>query len=366
MDVYAVAYISGSNEETQKHKTPVDKDGDSNPTWNFPMKFTINESLALQNRLTLVVKIKTEGMFGDKDVGEVHVPVKELLQGFNGKVVQFVSYQVRKPSGKPKGELAFSYKFDDTLAQVAPAYPGGAYPMGYAPVNKPDEPVTAYPASKPNKTDEPVMAYPKIEEHAASGSGSVYPPPAGYPGAPASGAPTGYPPPGAGGAYYPPPAGKELRKTRLAVLVYLVFEIGLDGVDERSLWPCGHAYCGDKGIDGYTSGLGGRCTLLLTSEYMIQFWGNLHKVEIMGGLSKELRKTRLAVLVYLVFEIGLDGVDERSLWPCGHAYCGDKGIDGYTSGLGGRCTLLLTSEYMIQFWGNLHKVEIMGGLRFTY
>ncbi|GKC00607.1 SRC2-like protein, partial [Tanacetum coccineum] len=220
MDVYAVAYISGgSNEETKKHKTPVDKDGDANPTWNFPMKFTINESLALQNRLTLVVKIKTEGMFGDKDVGEVHVPVKELLEGFNGKVVQFVSYQVRKPSGKPKGELSFSYKFDDTLAQAAPAYPGGAYPTGYAAaVNKPDEPVTAYPASKPNKTDEPVTAYPKVEEHAtaypavavASGSGSVYPPPAGYPGAPASGAPApaGYPVgTGAPTGYPAPPAG---------------------------------------------------------------------------------------------------------------------------------------------------------------
>ena len=93
MDVYAVAYISGAGNPDQKQKTHVDKDGDSNPTWNYQMKFKIDESAALQNRLTLVVKIKTEGMFGDKDLGEVHVPIKELLEGAmtRGKPLQFVS-----------------------------------------------------------------------------------------------------------------------------------------------------------------------------------------------------------------------------------------------------------------------------------
>ncbi|KAL4570516.1 hypothetical protein LXL04_026172 [Taraxacum kok-saghyz] len=77
-----------SRSETETH---VDKDGDSNPTWNYQMKFKIDESAALQNRLTLVVKIKTEGMFGDKDLGEVHVPIKELLEGAltGGKPLQF-------------------------------------------------------------------------------------------------------------------------------------------------------------------------------------------------------------------------------------------------------------------------------------
>ncbi|KAI3756117.1 hypothetical protein L1987_55931 [Smallanthus sonchifolius] len=203
MDVYAVVYINGAANQDQKQKTHVDKDGDSNPTWNYPMKFTIDESVALQNRLTLVVKIKTEGMFGDKDLGEVHVPVKELLEGVSigGKPLQFVTYQVRKPSGKPKGELSFSYTLGEKSAGVGTI----------------EEPVTAYPAGKPSnpagkvdRLDEPVTAYPTVP----SGSNSLYSPmyaaPAGgegsYPPPAAGVAPGSYPPAG-GGEYYPPPAG---------------------------------------------------------------------------------------------------------------------------------------------------------------
>ncbi|XP_076896793.1 uncharacterized protein LOC143549903 [Bidens hawaiensis] len=198
MDVYAVAYINGAVNQDQKQKTPVDKDGDSNPTWNHSMKFKIDEAAALNNKLTLVVKIKTEGMLGDKDVGEVHVPVKELLEGaLTGiKPLQFVSYQVRKPSGKPKGELNFSYKF-------------GEKPAG-------EVPVTAYPAGKVNKPDEAAMSHPAGNGYPAaaapSGSSSMYPPvdvgPGVYPPPAAAAAPGPYPPaPPAGYPQVPAPAG---------------------------------------------------------------------------------------------------------------------------------------------------------------
>lgn len=217
MDVYAVVYINNTitGNRDQKQKTHVDKDGDSNPTWNSSMSFKIDESAALQNRLTLVVKIKTEGMFGDKDLGEVHVPVKELLDGItnNGKPLQFVSYQVRKPSGKPKGELSFSYKL-------------GERPVGIGKLD--DQPVTAYPAGNPagisnnnipagkvdqpdkpaGKADEPVTAYPAVGPSGSGGPGSLYPPV--YEAAPpvvtgAAAVAGTYPP--TGGVYYPPPAG---------------------------------------------------------------------------------------------------------------------------------------------------------------
>ncbi|PWA64764.1 C2 calcium-dependent membrane targeting [Artemisia annua] len=437
MDVYAVVYITGNDpSQDQKQKTPVDKDGDANPTWNCPMKFTVNEAIALQNRLTLVVKIKTEGMFGDKDVGEVHVPVKELLQGYNGKMVQFVSYQVRKPSGKPKGELSFSYKFSDTLAPAAgqvgqaPAYSNtGVYPTGYAPVlgsgyggSKPDEPVTAYPAgSKPDKADEPVTAYPnlkvdkadepvtaypnvkpgKVDEHVtaypavASGSGSVYPPPAGYPGAPASGAPAGYPAPASaaptgypaasvaaptgypaasaaapagypapagvppGREYYPPPAGypgspSEYPQQR-NYGGYPPPQQGYGGYAQPPPYggyaqpPPYGGYAQPPPYGGYAGyppvvqpqqqvqkkkskfggmGLGAGLLGGALGEILHCFRSTLSQSSAMMSLLKSLKKTRLAVLVYLVFEIGLDGVDECSSLHCGHAYCGDKGIDG--------------------------------------
>nr|XP_043628715.1 protein SRC2 [Erigeron canadensis] len=218
MDVYAVVYINNTitGNQDQKQKTHVDKDGDSSPTWNYSMSFKFDESAALQNRLTLVVKIKTEGMFGDKDLGEVHVPVKELLDGVtnNGKPLQFVSYQVRKPSGKPKGELSFSYKLAERPAPVGKlddqpvtAYPAGN-PAGIGnnsiPTGKVDQP------DKPNgKADEPVTAYPAVGPSGSGGPGSLYPPV--YAAAPpvVTGAASvaGPYPPATGGVYYPPPAG---------------------------------------------------------------------------------------------------------------------------------------------------------------
>ncbi|XP_059632722.1 protein SRC2-like [Cornus florida] len=185
MDVYVVVSIAG--DYSTKQKTIVDRDGDDNPTWNFPVKFTIDESAARQNRLTLVFNLRCERTLGDKDVGEVTVPVKELLDATgDDKPVQFVSYQVRKPSGKPKGQLSFSYKFGEKFAgATAPAE------------KKSDQPITAYPAVAPAVGTSSL--YPQVAGPASGGPyPGAYPPPppvAGY----------GYPPPPPYGGYPPPP-----------------------------------------------------------------------------------------------------------------------------------------------------------------
>ncbi|XP_021904881.1 protein SRC2-like, partial [Carica papaya] len=173
----AVVKISGQSKK-EKAKTPVHKDSGPNPTWNFPVKFTIDDSLAQQNRLTLVFEFKNEGTFSDKDIGEVSVPVKELLdsssKGDVGATMKTVTYQVRTPSGKPKGMLTFSYKFGDLVAHAAE--------------KKVDhEPVTAYPAV--GSSSAPYAGH----------AGAYPPPPAGY----------GYPPPQQYGGYPPqqPPPG---------------------------------------------------------------------------------------------------------------------------------------------------------------
>ncbi|KAK9071915.1 hypothetical protein SSX86_008346 [Deinandra increscens subsp. villosa] len=128
-DVYLVVFISGTSGKDQKLRTSTDQNGNSHPTWNSPMKFFID----VKNHRTLVVKIKAVRMFCDKDLGQVRIPIKELLEG-----VKTVSYQV-----KPKGVLSLSYEFGDKfsnemaeqitayrhLQQVGYGYPPSAPPL---------------------------------------------------------------------------------------------------------------------------------------------------------------------------------------------------------------------------------------------
>ncbi|KAL2491937.1 Calcium-dependent lipid-binding (CaLB domain) family protein [Abeliophyllum distichum] len=73
------------------------------------MKFTVEEVPLQQNNLTVDFKLVCERTIGDKDIREVHVPIKELLEssaataavGNYEKQYRFVSYQVRKPNSQP-------------------------------------------------------------------------------------------------------------------------------------------------------------------------------------------------------------------------------------------------------------------------
>ncbi|KAJ1395202.1 C2 domain [Sesbania bispinosa] len=204
MNVYAVVSISGDpNHHHNKTKTPVDRNAGKNPTWNFPIKLTINESLARQNRLTLEIKLRCErSLSTDKDIGTVHVPLKELLdQTGDGKSFQHVSYQVRKPSGKPKGALNFSYKFSENLA---------------APANPKAEPVAVYPPPVAGSTSAP-YAEPYPAQPPQYATGYVYPPPPqSYGGYPQHQAGYGYPQQG-GYGYPPAPAAQRAGKNNFGM-----------------------------------------------------------------------------------------------------------------------------------------------------
>ncbi|ERN16990.1 hypothetical protein AMTRI_Chr02g222450 [Amborella trichopoda] len=222
MEVYAVAYLS--TDPRTKHRTTIDHSGDRNPSWNFPVKFSVPEAAIQQGHAALQVTIRAEKALGDKDVGEVKIPLKELFSG-EQNTAKTVTYQVLKPSGKPKGSLTFSYMFHPKMtttpnAGYAPAgsgYPvaGNGYPVAgtaYPPAAKAESSPypppnsssssSSYPPQR--KAEEPVMAYP---------ANAAYPPPPqnyGYPPAPpanyypaAGGYPqAGYPPAGQYG--YPP------------------------------------------------------------------------------------------------------------------------------------------------------------------
>ncbi|KAF7149576.1 hypothetical protein RHSIM_Rhsim02G0010900 [Rhododendron simsii] len=113
---YAVVSISADPRASQQQRTAVDRSGNASPTWNFTVKFAVNESAARSNGLAVTFRIRCERRLGDKDIGEVHVPLSELIGSVEDGKSQFVTYQVRKPSGKPRGELNFSYKWGEKIA----------------------------------------------------------------------------------------------------------------------------------------------------------------------------------------------------------------------------------------------------------
>ncbi|KAF9670602.1 hypothetical protein SADUNF_Sadunf13G0086000 [Salix dunnii] len=97
--------------QKQQRRTPTDKEAEGDPEWNHPMHFDLTEvSFQDCDNFFIHFDLCHEGLyFGDKTIGEVRVPLKDLIQEANG-IVRFLSYEVRTPDGKPNGMLNFSCK----------------------------------------------------------------------------------------------------------------------------------------------------------------------------------------------------------------------------------------------------------------
>ncbi|CAL4956637.1 unnamed protein product [Urochloa decumbens] len=116
--VYAVASIAGGGPRIPTHSTLTDQANGCNPAWNATAHFPIPAEADTRG-LALHVRLRAErAYFGDRDVGEVYVPVDDLLAGADkGGDPRPVSYQVRRHhSGRAHGVLYFCYKFTDVPA----------------------------------------------------------------------------------------------------------------------------------------------------------------------------------------------------------------------------------------------------------
>ncbi|XP_043724132.1 arp2/3 complex-activating protein rickA-like [Telopea speciosissima] len=125
--------IKNEKEKQQRQKTPIDREGDRNPRWNHVMRFDLKgdyhpllllDVSSSDHDVFFEFDLRCEQIvFGNKTIGEVQVPIKDLMTGnskeeevtnsnsnSNGRTARFVSYQVRGPDGKPNGVLNFSYK----------------------------------------------------------------------------------------------------------------------------------------------------------------------------------------------------------------------------------------------------------------
>lgn len=125
MAVYAAVSISPldttlklAQDEKQEQKTPVDQEGNGNPEWNYTMKFDLRPQNISSNlhQLSILFEIRNQGqLFGYKEIGEVRVHLKDLIESVGTGISRLVSYEVRAPDGKHNGILDFSYKVINTV-----------------------------------------------------------------------------------------------------------------------------------------------------------------------------------------------------------------------------------------------------------
>ncbi|CAN6470503.1 unnamed protein product [Victoria cruziana] len=105
MSVYANVWI-GNPKKGQR--TPPDRENDRNPEWKHQMRFELDEPA---DKLALDFEIRKEGGLGDRSIGRVHVPVADLLEGYEGGV-RYVCYQVKGSNDRAAGLLNFSYSLE--------------------------------------------------------------------------------------------------------------------------------------------------------------------------------------------------------------------------------------------------------------
>lgn len=118
--IYIVVSLIGSN-SFSKQRTNIDLRNGSKPCWWFKMKFHLEESKIHANSCMLVFQVRCSKPFGDKDIGYLYVPVRELFQGLGGeKCRRDVAYTVTTSSGKPKGILYLSYEFRENILVTRP------------------------------------------------------------------------------------------------------------------------------------------------------------------------------------------------------------------------------------------------------
>ncbi|GJN33381.1 hypothetical protein PR202_gb21978 [Eleusine coracana subsp. coracana] len=144
MEVYAVVTLSG--DPLTRQSTPPDPYGGRHPCWNATFRFNVPATSSSATGC-LHVLLRTERALGDRDVGEVIVPLADVLAGGDGdpgqRPQQCATYTVRKVHRcEPRGRLNVSFRLGPVVApphqQQAAArvdydHGGGhvvAFPMG--------------------------------------------------------------------------------------------------------------------------------------------------------------------------------------------------------------------------------------------
>ncbi|XP_048560475.1 protein SRC2-like [Triticum urartu] len=190
LEVYAVATISG--DPMTRQCTPPDPYGGRHPTWNTTLRFTVPPTAAAGASGCLHVLLRTERSLGDRDVGEVVVPLTEVL-GLGGsfrdprdlgpRPPQFAVYHVRRVHrpADTYGVLYLSYRLGGVV--LPQPHPHAPHPHHDHAAAHEEDHVVAYPvAARPSFHHHQPYAYmpaptlmpppPPHSAQASSGSGA--------------------------------------------------------------------------------------------------------------------------------------------------------------------------------------------------
>ncbi|XP_047942692.1 uncharacterized protein LOC125189458 [Salvia hispanica] len=121
MQPYAVSWIYPD----RKNITQIDQEGHKNPKWNEKFNFRLKDGMP--EDATIIVEIYTLSWFRDVLVGNVSVPIRDLIAPLtqtsansNGNT-RFVTLQIRTSSGSPQGILNIGVTLrDNTSIKSAP------------------------------------------------------------------------------------------------------------------------------------------------------------------------------------------------------------------------------------------------------
>ncbi|CAM8924864.1 unnamed protein product [Rhodiola kirilowii] len=109
--------------KSQHQKTTTEEEKDGNLEWNREMSFDL-DGIRLKDcdHLFLTFAFISPGnvLFEEKLLGDVRVPMKDIVEEWNG-VVRFTSYEVRTINGKPNGVLHFSYRLNLKMEEMSGA-----------------------------------------------------------------------------------------------------------------------------------------------------------------------------------------------------------------------------------------------------
>ncbi|CAN6360348.1 unnamed protein product [Urochloa humidicola] len=152
MEVYAVAYLVGDPRAGQR--VPTDRAGGRDPTWNHTVLITVPASSACARMCGGVrVLLRAErALGGDRDVGEVLLPLPEVLAAAAGDgptteptAACFPVRRVGSSLRRPQGVLNVSYRLGGVVCPdiVAPQAEG-ARPPPAEQAGDPASPMMAY------------------------------------------------------------------------------------------------------------------------------------------------------------------------------------------------------------------------------